>query len=230
MLGLLVGRAGSGMEEGGEVIVRAQAGIDADIVEVLVLDDGPPPAVGATPRQADVLRARALTEEAGGTLDISARWPTGVQARLRLPVAEAESSGTLPISSPRSSDVPDRPVVLVVEDEVLLQGLLVRALEDHGYRATAASDEHDARRKADELGHIDVVVTDVVLPMGELAPMLRDLRARWPKLAVVLMTGAVSQAAEPLAAAGLTAPVLGKPFRLPQLFAAVDQALDEILR
>jgi len=228
VLGLLVGRAGDGMEDGGEVVVRAQLSADGRMVELLVLDDGPPPAVGATPRQADVLRARALLEQGGGTLDISARWPTGVQARLQLPIAHVSGTpGAAPGVDP-PTDEEARPVVLVVEDEKLLQGLLVRALEDQGYHACPASDEAEARSEAARLGHVDVVVTDVVLPKGELAAMLRDLRDRWPKLAVVLMTGAVAQAAEPLAQAGIDAPVLAKPFRLPELFSAVQLALDEV--
>ena len=228
VLGLLVGRAGAGMEDGGEVVVRAQLSADSRAVEVLVLDDGPPPAVGASPRQADVLRARALLEQSDGSLDLAARWPTGVQARIRLPLAPAVG---LPESAPGAdpdSEESALPVVLIVEDERLLQGLLVRALNDHGYSATPASDEDEARTVAARLGHVDVVVTDVVLPKGELGAMLRDLRARWPKLAVVLMTGAVSQAAEPLAQAGIRAPVLAKPFRLPALFHAVRTALDEM--
>jgi two-component system cell cycle sensor histidine kinase/response regulator CckA len=227
VLGLLVGRAGADMEDGGEVVIRAEVAADGQMAEILLLDDGPPPAVGATPRQADILRARSLVEQNGGSLDISARWPTGVQARVRLPLARAASGKSAPETSP---DKPNetRPVVLVVEDERLLQGLLVRALHDHGYFACAASNEEEARAEANRLGHVDVVVTDVVLPKGDLAAMLRDLRKRWPKLAIVLMTGAVAQAAEPLARAGIDAPVLAKPFRLPELFSAVKLALDEV--
>lgn len=104
VLGLLVGRAGAGMEDGGEVIIRAQATGESSAVELLILDDGPPPAVGATPRQADVLRARTLVEQCGGSIDISARWPTGVQARMRLPIATAPVP---PVPTPRTEGQPE---------------------------------------------------------------------------------------------------------------------------
>ena len=226
VLRLLVGRAGAAMEDGGEVHIRAELSADGSQAEVRVLDDGPPPAMGAAPRHAELLRARALLEDQGGTLDIHTRWPTGVEARLGLPLAPTlHTQSTLSPTGERRTDI--RPTVLVVEDERLLQGLLVSALEDQGYQASAASDEDEARLEASRLGHIDVLVTDVVLPKGSLAPMISDLRGQWPKLAVVLITGATAQASAPLARAGIQAPVLAKPFRLTALFDAVRRALEQ---
>ncbi|MBO83874.1 MAG: hypothetical protein CL927_00830 [Deltaproteobacteria bacterium] len=225
VLRLLVGRAGAAMEEGGEVHIRAELSEDGAQAEVRILDDGPPPAVCAAPQQAEILRARALIESLNGTLDVNTRWPTGVEASISLPLAPA-SPALSPLSPPIGTSTDTRPTVLVVEDEQLLQGLLVNALEDQGYQAYAASDEDEARREASRLGHIDVLVTDVVLPKGALVPMISDLRAQWPKLAVVLMTGATAQASESLARAEIQAPVLAKPFRLTALFDAVGRALD----
>ena len=61
-----------------------------------------------------------------------------------------------------------------------------------------------------------------------VAAMVGDLRERWPRIAVVAMSGAVREAVGPLAEAGIDAPVLAKPFRLPELFSAVRLALDEM--
>ena len=233
VLAILAGRAGAAMEDEGELVVRAQASDDEHSVEVLLLDDGAPLHPGQASTQAEFVRARSLVEQSGGTFDLSARWPTGVQVRIRLPAAE-----DTPHTAPKArGDSPSEqtptpptatPVVLVVEDELLLQGLLVRALADHGYRTASASDEEEAREEAARIGHVDVVITDVILPKGDLANMLRDLRRRWPKVAVVAMSGAVREAVGPLAEAGIDAPVLAKPFRLPELFSAVRLALDEM--
>lgn len=226
VLQLLVARAGAALEDGGEIHIRADRHEDPDLGEILVLDDGPPPAVGATARQAGILRARTLVEQQDGELQIRPRWPTGVQASVSLPYAPARAAASQH-RAPTGRSTHNGPVVLVVEDERLLQGLLVNALEEQGYTAHSASDEHEARREAARLGHIDVLITDVVLPKGELAAMITELRTQCPKLAVVLITGATAQAAEPLAQAGIQAPVLAKPFRLAALFDAIRRALAE---
>jgi len=228
VLAMLAGRTSSAMEDGGELLIRAQAADDDHTVELLLLDDGAPLHPGQASTQAEFVRARALIEQAGGNFDLSARWPTGVQVRIRLPAVQGNETTLQVATEVPSKAEPTPPIVLVVEDEQLLQHLLVRALADHGYRTAAASDEDEARAEADRLGHVDVVITDVILPKDDLANMLRDLRGRWPRVAVVAMSGAVRQAIGPLAEAGIDAPVLAKPFRLPELFSAVRLALDEM--
>ncbi len=227
VLSMLAGRARGTMEDGGELLIRAQVAADSRSVEILVLDDGAPTVAAAVAVDAELIRARSIIEESGGTFDVSNRWPTGTQVRIRLPIADTPPTVSAPETRPTASTEQSRPVVLVVEDEVLLQGLLVRALADHGYRTCAASDEEEAIREAERMGHIDAVITDVVLPKGRLGVMLQTLIKRWPHVALVLMTGAPQHAHAVLRDLSLDAPVLGKPFRLPELFSAIQIALEE---
>lgn len=118
------------------------------------------------------------------------------------------------------------PVVLVVDDEEQVRRFVVRALEGAGLQVREA--EHG--RAALELlaqsdSRVDLVITDVVMPVmngTELAEALGRLR---PDLPVVLMSG---YGAAHLAGRGLLQPntsLLAKPFTPEALLAEVREAL-----
>ena len=225
VVAILARQAGASMEDGGALRLSARHLPSEHRIELMMADDGTPLHPERASSLPELARSRSLVEQMGGSLDLSARGPSGGQVRIQLPVAADRS--TSPKRLPVTEDSPPAPVVMVVEDELLLQSLLLRALSEHGYQTVAASDEDEAREVADRMGHIDVVISDIVLPKGDLANMLHDLRRRWPKVAVVAMSGAVHEAKGLLADAGIDAPVLAKPFRLAQLFSTVRLALDE---
>jgi CheY-like chemotaxis protein len=116
--------------------------------------------------------------------------------------------------------------VLLVEDEVLVAMELTSALKDMGYTVLEpAVTGEDAVRLANRL-RPDVIVMDVSLP-GELsgtqaAQVIHD-RFQIP---VVYLTGYANRAtlAEIRMAGG--GDVLGKPVRIRQLDAAIQQAID----
>lgn len=228
VLVLLAARAGAALTEGGEVLVRAQPGGEGTSVDLVVMDDGPPPTMASGSEPPELLRVRSLVEKGGGSVEITPRWPTGSRVTLRLPIAPDDEVPTGPIVPVGSGGgTPARPVVLVVEDEARLRDLLSRALAEQGYRVAVAADEDEARQRAEELGHLDALVTDLYLPRDDIAGMLDSLLDRWPHLALVLMTGAPAAAPSALHSLGVDAPVLAKPFRLPELFGALTLALDE---
>jgi CheY-like chemotaxis protein len=85
--------------------------------------------------------------------------------------------------SPRSVSV------LVVDDEEPVRKFVDRVLRDAGYQTATASDGPEALARAEELGALDILVTDMMMPKmsgDELAQRMRELR---PAVKVLYLTG-----------------------------------------
>ena len=78
--------------------------------------------------------------------------------------------------------------ILVVDDEDQLRSLLKRVISMEGYWVYEAADLKDAVRilKKEE---IDVVVCDVKLPDGSGLDFTQTLRAGYPQMEIILLTG-----------------------------------------
>lgn len=83
-----------------------------------------------------------------------------------------------------------QPLVLVVEDEVPLLGLLCLVIGRLGYRTQGAASGAEALRYLDDGFPVDVLMTDVRLGQGESGVVLaQHVRQRIPALPVVFMSG-----------------------------------------
>src|SRR5436189_6179743 len=83
-----------------------------------------------------------------------------------------------------------KPVVLVVEGEQLIQSTALAMVEEVGFTAIAASDADEAIRILESRNDIRVVFTDVNMPgsMDGLR-LARVVRNRWPPVALVVTSG-----------------------------------------
>jgi hypothetical protein len=81
--------------------------------------------------------------------------------------------------------------VLLVEDEEMVRALVQNALTMYGYTVLAAANGQEALQIVDELApHVDLLLTDVVMPGGIGGRRLaEELRSRWPHLKVLYMSG-----------------------------------------
>ena len=80
--------------------------------------------------------------------------------------------------------------ILVVEDNEMVREVLVAGLTNDGATVlTASRPDHALRLLADHHGRVDVLVTDVVMP-GMSGRLLADqVRAQWPTVRVMFMSG-----------------------------------------
>jgi two-component system, cell cycle sensor histidine kinase and response regulator CckA len=80
--------------------------------------------------------------------------------------------------------------ILVVEDEEQVRSLIVRMLEKRGYRVLQAANGRRALEVAvGNIGDIDLVVTDVVMPEMGGIPLIRELHKLRSGLPFLCMTG-----------------------------------------
>jgi two-component system cell cycle sensor histidine kinase/response regulator CckA len=163
-----------------------------------------------------------IVRQSGGHIEVESGAETGTVFRIYLPqvLPEAESDQVPAVQrSPPGSET-----VLVVEDEPAVQQLVRRILEDRGYRVLVAP--HGVAALGMMGDHVDLLLTDVVMPGmsgAELAEQLRQLRE---DLAVLYMSGYTESFVGRRGVQG-TGDFLQKPFTPEVLAQRVRQVLDE---
>jgi two-component system cell cycle sensor histidine kinase/response regulator CckA len=123
----------------------------------------------------------------GGSIEIESAPGAGTTVRIDLPraVGTPTVAGERPLSASGGSES-----VLVVEDDAAVRRLLVRALESGGYRVIAAGDGVEAlERIAGAEASIDLLVSDVVMPKLSGLELARRVRAKNPRIRVLLISG-----------------------------------------
>src|SRR6267378_3401849 len=115
---------------------------------------------------------------------------------------------------------------LVVDDEPRLRRVLVRLLEGEGFTCS----ETGSGTEALEMMHHDavpLVISDLRMPQMDGVTLLREILARWPDTAVLVVT-AVAEVESAVACLQLGAlDYVAKPFHLDEVRARVMQALDK---
>ena len=115
--------------------------------------------------------------------------------------------------------------VLVVEDELPLRQLAVRALGKRGYRVLEAENGFGALEFIDDDDNaIDLVLSDVMMPEMDGATLLRAIRARRPNVRVIMISGYGESILGGLLDQSDGVLFLPKPFSLNELLDKVDVA------
>jgi putative nucleotidyltransferase with HDIG domain len=115
---------------------------------------------------------------------------------------------------------------LVVDDEPRLRRVLVRLLEGEGFTCAEAGSGVEA---LEMLYHeqVPLVISDLRMPQMDGVGLLREIIAKWPDTAVIVVT-AVAEVESAVACLQLGAlDYVAKPFHLDEVRARVMQALDK---
>jgi response regulator RpfG family c-di-GMP phosphodiesterase len=115
---------------------------------------------------------------------------------------------------------------LVVDDEPRLRRVLVRLLEGEGLQCQEASSGTEALELMQK-EPAPLVISDLRMPHMDGVTLLREIVARWPDTAVIVVT-AVAEVESAVACLQLGAlDYVAKPFHLDEVRARVTQALDK---
>ena len=116
--------------------------------------------------------------------------------------------------------------ILVVEDEETIRILIQRVLETQGYQVFCASNADEAEQNARQVGEIDLLLTDIVMP-GDSGPKLyQRLAAKHPLLKALFISGYTDQGILQNDLLEPNMPFLQKPFAPSKLSQKVRQVLD----
>jgi PAS domain S-box-containing protein len=128
-----------------------------------------------------------IVQSAGGCIEVASAVGQGSTFSVYLP---ATSAGTAAETAPAAQVSPSRgETVLLVEDEDPIRALLARTLQGSGYRVLLARDGHEALDVARSAEHIDLIVTDIVMPRLGGLDLARELASSRPSLPVLFLTG-----------------------------------------
>ena len=119
----------------------------------------------------------------------------------------------------------DAPYCLVVDDEARLRQILMHLMRGDGFRCLEATNGAEALEQL-ERHQVTLVLSDMRMPRMDGMELLRQVRARYPETAVVMITAVadVEVAVSCLAIGAMD--YLIKPFHLEEVCARVAQALD----
>ncbi len=116
------------------------------------------------------------------------------------------------------------PVILVVDDEPALRGMIARTLEAEGFGVVMASDGLEAWGLIEEgNGPFALLLVDLVMPKWDGTTLIRRVQEHQPAQRILIITGRAEP--ELLEQVSRNIPVLLKPFSPEDLLRAVRQSL-----
>jgi signal transduction histidine kinase/CheY-like chemotaxis protein len=160
-----------------------------------------------------------LASQLGGALAITSKPGLGTNVELWLPVS-TEPSGTAERSVKATSEPKAVGTALLVDDEDIVRMSTADMLAELGYKVVEASSAKEALRSLDRGLHVDVLVTDHLMPGMTGVDLARVVRDQNPRTSVLIVSGFAE--AEGIAP---DLPRLAKPFRLADLAAALANVM-----
>ena len=164
-----------------------------------------------------------IVHQSGGFARIDSTPDLGALVAVYLPlVREALTTEEAAIEAPRG----EGESILVVEDDLKVRTLAARALLSYGYTVYEAPNGAAALMfLATQLGQIDLVLTDIVMPGMTGRDLAWSIRGQYPDLPILCMSGYTG---DEMTARGIMVhgiPFIQKPFTLAALARAVREVL-----
>jgi two-component system cell cycle sensor histidine kinase/response regulator CckA len=167
-----------------------------------------------------------IVVQSGGYIWVDSAPDKGTTFRICFPSVEPEDV-LIPEPAPAAGSTRGYETILLVEDEDAVRGVATRVLLSRGYTVIQARNGEEALRLLEEReGGINLILTDVVMPdMGGLA-LAGRLRARWPELKLLFMSGYAEGDKLQPESREFQASFLQKPFSADDLLLKVREVLD----
>jgi two-component system cell cycle sensor histidine kinase/response regulator CckA len=147
-------------------------------------------------------------------------------AETTAPAMAGAMSAAEDVKRTAAADLTGHGTILLVEDEEGLRMLNARGLASRGYTVIEASNGVEALEELERHGgHVDLVVSDVVMPEMDGPTLLKELRQRNPKVRIIFVSGYAEDAFGKSLPEDERPAFLAKPFTLKQLIAAVKETM-----
>ena len=228
----LVINARDAMPQGGRIVLAAKN--EGDGVVIRVIDDGEGMTEEVMARALEPFyttkgvgkgsgmglpQAYGFAQQHGGTLTLESRRGEGTTVGLFLP--RARDAVTDEPAAPPARLATGAGKVFLVEDDPEVRATVAAALSAAGFEIHTANSADEALERLVAGERCDIVLTDVVMP-GALngVDLAREVKRRFPRMAVVIATGYSERAVQ---VPGVQA--LPKPYNLRDVVEALNSAL-----
>ena len=154
-----------------------------------------------------------ITEQNGGFVHVYSEVGQGTTFRIYLPRYEGEDVPVVSAAMDIRSVDGKGEVILLVEDEESILKLVKKILSERGYTLLTAKSPSEALLSAREGGeHIDLLITDVVMPEMNGKELADRLGTLYPHLSCIFMSGYTNQIIEERGVLDKQMHLIPKPF------------------
>ena len=170
-----------------------------------------------------------IIRQSGGFLDVNSVVGKGTTFTLYMPQATEDKEDTAAPAkeeAPMTEDLTGSERILLVEDEDSVRTFSERALTNKGYEVISAASGDAAWEMFEkgEVGRLDLMITDVMMPGMDGPALVEKVREVHPDLKVLFMSGYTEDKLKDGGADNIV--FLPKPFTLKQLAAKVKEMMD----
>jgi CheY-like chemotaxis protein len=185
---------------------------------------------GSDARGLGLATVYAIAKQNGGHISVYSEVGKGTTFRVYFPRAHEIAPRAAPAALPQAQPARGSETLLLVEDNDELRGATMGVLEALGYRVFAAQDGAEAleilRRSA---RHVDLVITDVVMPGMSGQQVFDQVRTLWPDVRVLFISGYTDNVVLRHGILAGRFDFLDKPFSTDRLSRKVREVLDRDL-
>ena len=171
-----------------------------------------------------------IVKQTGGFILVDSTVGAGTSFKIYLPSyrESAAEAAARQQSQPQARDLTGMGTLLLVEDEDAVRSFAARALRKKGYTVKEAASGEEALEIMDgDSLHVDVLITDVVMPTLDGPALAKQARQRQEDLKVIFISGYTEDSFRQHLDGDTEVSFLSKPFSLKQLAGAVKQVLHD---
>ena len=169
-----------------------------------------------------------IVKQSGGFIFADSKVGEGTSFTIYLPALELEAAAKTARapSKPKENELWGEETILLVEDEPMVRTVAERALSRHGYTVLTAANGEDALERLAAAESVDLLISDVVMPVMDGPSMVREARKTHPDVPILFMSGYAEEQLRKSIDLEKVA-FLPKPFSMQELAEAVRTVLSK---